>query len=275
VSFVFRVFVVQNAANSGAIILVPYTDPFRRLPMDWPAYFAHNQARRVPIPWEQGVHVEPALRGPLIRSLQRFQLGERGDGAHLKQVAATHPDPAYPTAVALFVAEEQEHAALMAGVIQGLQAPLLERHWSDEWFRLFCRVTGLHAELLVLLVAEIIAQRYFRVVQEATRDPVVQAVCTQILRDEDGHVAFHCATLQSVVAGWPGLFRRLVYHGWRLFFRAVCLVVLFDHRALLRVARIPPRVFWRDCNRLFAAAAAQVFAPTALPHRILRRDPSA
>ena len=240
--------------------------------MDWPAYFAHNGARRIPIPWEQGVRVEPALRAPLIRSLQRFQLGERGDGAHLKQVAASHPDPAYPTAVACFIREEQEHAALMAGVIQGLQAPLLERHWSDGCFRLLCRVTGLRAELLVLLVAEIIAQRYFRVVQEATRDPVVQAVCTQIRRDEDGHVAFHCATLRPVVAGWPGLVRWLVYQGWRLFFRSVCLVVLFDHRVLLRGAGIPPGVFWRDCNQLFAAAATRVFAPAGLPRPVLRRD---
>jgi hypothetical protein len=229
--------------------------------MDWVLYFSHNAAHRLPIPWEQGVQVEPALRAPLLRSLQRFQLGESGDGAHLKRVAAATGDRAYMVAVDLFVREEQEHAALMARVLAGLQAPLLDRHWSDGWFRLFCRMSGLHLELLVLLVAELIAKRYFRVVREGSRDPVLRAVCAQILHDEEAHIAFHCDMLQPVVATWPAGVRWAVRAGWQLFFRGVTLVILVDHRQLLRAARISPAAFWRDGGRLFDAAAARIFTP--------------
>src|SRR5215207_8088625 len=106
--------------------------------MNWVAYFTYNRSHRMHIPWELGIRAEPWLHAPLARSLQRFQMGERGDGAHLKRVAAATRDQDYVTAVGLFIEEEQEHADLMARVLGGMGAPLLERHWSDNCFRLIC-----------------------------------------------------------------------------------------------------------------------------------------
>ena len=85
---------------------------------DWLSYFERNRARRMLIPWECGIIVEPHLRDPLIRSLQRFQVGEQGDGRHLRMGAAATGDPAYVAAMALFVEEEQEHARLLARLIE-------------------------------------------------------------------------------------------------------------------------------------------------------------
>ena len=85
--------------------------------MDWLTYFEHNRASRTSIPWDAGMHIDERLRGPIARSLQRFQLGESGDGAHLKRLAASTGDARYMAAIDLFVLEEQEHAALMAGVL--------------------------------------------------------------------------------------------------------------------------------------------------------------
>src|SRR5438552_15167609 len=134
--------------------------------MDWVQYFTQNRKHRMYIPWERGVTVDPGLRASLVKSLQRFQVGERGDGAHLKRVAASTGDSAYTQAIELFVQEEQEHAELMARLLRGLGAPLLQSHWSDNCFRVFCLLSNVHVELTVLLVAEIVARRYFRVLYD-------------------------------------------------------------------------------------------------------------
>ena len=229
--------------------------------MDWLSYFRHNRAHRLPIPWAQGLAVAPPLRGPLIRSLQRFQTGESGDGAHLKRVAAASGDPAYLAAIDLFVEEEQEHAALMARVLAGLHAPLLGQHWSDRCFRFLCNLAGLHLELMVILVAEIIAKCYFRALHTGIADPVMRAVCAQILHDEESHIAFHCDTLRPALSTLPAPVRYAAHLGWRVLLWLVYGVVLYDHRALFRALGVPPGAFRRDCAAIFQAAATRVFSP--------------
>ena len=241
--------------------------------MDWLNYFECNRAARLPIAWEQGIRVEPHLRAPLIASLQRFQVGESGEGAHIKGYAAETGDARYTRAVHLFIAEEQHHAAMLAGILRELAAPLLSGHWSDRIFILLRRFSGLHREIMVLMVAEIIAQRYYRILFEATRDPVLRTIFLQILRDEHGHVAFHVDTLRDAFAPRP-LFARLVLRMvWQLLFSAACLVVLLDHRGVLRAARIGPGAFWRDCHRLFTRATRRVFAAPA-PGRLPAEAPA-
>src|SRR5207244_3249905 len=105
-------------------------------------------------------------------------------------------DRAYIAAIDLFVEEEQEHASLTGRVLRGLGAPLLERHWSDKAFRLLCFMSDLRMELMVILVAEVIAKRYFEILHDATNDPVLRATCAQIGHDEEGHIAFHCDSLR-------------------------------------------------------------------------------
>src|SRR5690349_18496076 len=97
----------------------------------WLNYFEHNRIHRHEIPWERGIQVEPYLRAPLIRSLQKFQLGESGEGRHLRRRTAAAGDAAYAAAITLFIREEQEHARLMGKVLGQLNAPLLKKHWSD------------------------------------------------------------------------------------------------------------------------------------------------
>src|SRR5919109_4904445 len=186
--------------------------------MDWKTYFERNRARRMVIPWDRGIAVEPHMRAPLIRSLQRFQVGEQGDGAHLRMAAAATGDPAYAAAIALFVEEEQEHARLLERLLCGMGGTLLRRHWSDVCFIFLRRLSGLHLELLVLLVAELVAKRYYRALHEGTSDPVLKTAFAQILHDEVGHVAFHCDYLQRAFAPLSPHARLLIRVSWRLLF---------------------------------------------------------
>jgi len=241
----------------------------------WLNYFEHNRAQRDAIPWEKGIQIEPHLREPLIRSLQKFQIGESGEGRKLRRHATGTGDQTYATAIELFVKEEQEHARLMAEVLKRLDAPLLTSDWTDHCFVLLRHLFGLHQELFILLLPEMIAKRYFRALHDGTRDPVVRAVCAQILRDEDGHVAFHVEYLRRAFAELSFSRRIAVQILWRIAFRATCLVVVLDHRAVLRACGVSLEGFWRDCGKIFDETAAGIFSPEhlLLPNKLVSQTP--
>ena len=242
----------------------------------WLNYFESNRKHRDTIPWENGVHIEAHLREPLIRSLQKFQIGESGEGRKLRRHAAETGDKTYATVIELFVKEEQEHARLMAEILKRLDAPLLTSDWTDHCFVVLRHLFGLHQELFILLLPEMIAKRYFRVLHDGTRDEVVRAVCAQILRDEDGHVAFHVEYLRQAFAEMSFSRRIAVQILWRIAFRVTCLVVMLDHQAVLRACGVSLESFWRDCGKIFDEAAAGIFSPAhlLLPTRLVTQPQS-
>lgn len=220
---------------------------------DWLNYFKENARQRQSIPWEHGIIAEPYLRRPLIRSLQRFQVGEQGDGLHLRKAAARTHNPDYMAAIDLFVKEEQEHSRLLARLIEGMEGSLLQHHWSNTCFVFLRRLLGLRMELLVLLVAEVIAQVYYKALHDGTADAVMGSVFAQILHDEHGHVAFHCAYLRQAFARLSPLTRWLISKHWSLLSMFVCLIVIWDHRTVFRTIGVTPRTCWRDCMQAFRA----------------------
>ena len=236
----------------------------------WLRYFQHNRSHRQFVPWQGEINVQPHLRQPLIRSLQKFQVGESGEGTHLRRQAATTQDSNYQAAIDLFIKEEQEHARLMAAILKKLGAPLLRRHWSDGCFVLLRRLFGLNHELLVLLMPEIIAKRYFRALRDACRDPILNAVFAQILHDEEGHLGFHVDFLQRSLSTYSLPRRLIVRVLWRFVFRLACLVVIVDHRPVLKAVGVSAAAFWWDCGLIFDEVAAGIFscAPTPVLAKI-------
>jgi hypothetical protein len=229
--------------------------------MGWLEHFQRNAANRMEIPWEQGVHVEPYLRVPLVHSLQRFQVGEQGDGKHLIRAAHSTGDATYAHTIELFIKEEQGHSSLLAALLAGMGAPLLKWHWSDFAFVQLRRLCGLKVELLVLLSAEMIAKRYYRALYEGTNDAVLRAAFSQILSDELGHVAFHIEFLQRAFSHLPVPTRNLVRMAWRAFFAVVCRVVAHDHRAVLQAVGVAPTEFVRDCHQIFKETSTAILHP--------------
>jgi len=230
--------------------------------MDWLAYFLRNRARRPPL--RPGtIQVDPALRGRLVRSLQRFQVGEQGDGCYLRHAARAAGDARYAATVDLFIAEEQGHARLLAGLLRALGAPVLRRHWSDQCFIWLRHRGGLYGELLVLMAAELIGAYVYELIHGATADPRLRATMAHILADEAGHVAFHCDALRRGPGSLPPLARYGVRLGWRLLYRGACLVVLLDQWPLLRAVGVGPLPYWRATGERFDAAEQRVFSPGA------------
>ena len=226
---------------------------------DWLSYFEQNRLCRQPVLWDHDIPLEKHLWGPVIRSLQRFQVGEQGDGKHLREAAAAINNPQYSAAISLFVQEEQEHSRMLAALLRALDGNLLNSHWSDTCFVLLRRLGGLRVELFTLLVAEIIAQVYYRVLHDGCTDSMFHSLCTQILHDEDGHVAFHCDYLHAELTTFSPYTRWLISILLRALFSLVCLVVTYDHFSLLHALHVSPIAFWQDCHCIFGKAHLRIF----------------
>lgn len=140
----------------------------------------------------------------------------------------------YSAALRLFVAEEKNHARLLALLLKAGGATTRAGHWSDAAFARLRRVPGLRTELLLLMVAEVVALRYYRALRDGTDDPLTSEVAGHILADEERHIPFHCARLRASVAELPRAARRPLLAGWQVMLLGAVLIVAADHGRALR-----------------------------------------
>jgi hypothetical protein len=210
----------------------------------WLDYFERNRLERPEPHWDCPTPFPPAVTVPLARSLAHFQLGESGDGAILLNEAPRTwaDDPDYVAALALFVAEEQEHARLLARQVIRLGGTLVTRHWTQDWFRRVLRALGVHFEIQTLLVAEIIGTAYYRLLR-STGDTVLRQMCELMLRDEGPHLRFHADRIVIEQLHWSPLIRALWTAQFRLLLRVAVIAAWLDHRPSLRTVGIDRRLF--------------------------------
>ncbi|MFJ7204511.1 ferritin-like domain-containing protein [Streptomyces sp. NPDC098789] len=221
----------------------------------WVRDFEAERERRARVgdpAWSAGAALDPAL----VRSLQRFQVGEDGDGSALIGKADRAGDAGYARAVRLFVAEEQNHARMLALLLAAGGARTLRGHWSDAAFVRLRRLLGLRVELLVLMVAEVVALRYYRAVRDGSPDPLVSEVAGRILADEERHVPFHCRRLREGLAGLPRPVRRASVGAWRALLATAAVIVAVDHGPALRGLGVRRRGFVREVLRASTGPAA-------------------
>ncbi|GGK79504.1 hypothetical protein Sme01_21700 [Sphaerisporangium melleum] len=211
--------------------------------------------------WSQDARLAPVL----VRSLQRFQVGESGDGRGLIAKADAAGDPVYAEAIRLFVAEERGHARLLARLLEAAGAPTITGHWSDAVFVRLRRLLGLRTELMVLMLAEVVALAYYRAVRDGVRDPLAADVAGRILSDELRHVPFHCARLRRSFAGASRPFRAVASALWWVLLTGAVTVVLLDHGQALRGLGVSPAGFAREVKVTFRAVVADVMWSAGQP----------
>ncbi|MCY0950187.1 ferritin-like domain-containing protein [Streptomyces sp. H27-S2] len=230
---------------------------------DWIADFGAERERRAALgdpDWTRGARLAPAV----VRSVQKFQVGEDGDGSALIGKAERAGDAGYTEAVRLFVAEEQNHARMLALLLAAGEARTLEGHWSDAAFVRLRRLMGLKQELLVLMIAEVVALRYYRALRDGTSDPLTTETAARILADEERHVPFHCRRLREGLAGLPRPVRRAVTSGWRVLLGGTAVLVSVDHGPALRALGVRRRAFVADVHRSSSAIASAMADGPAL-----------
>jgi hypothetical protein len=67
--------------------------------------------------------------------------------------------------------------------------PKIREHWLVNIFRWLRKRAGLENTLTVLFTAEIISKVYYKALANATQSDILKKICTQILYDEDFHIA--------------------------------------------------------------------------------------
>jgi hypothetical protein len=206
-------------------------------------------------PWLSGGHLDPAL----VRSIQRFQAGEDGDGRSLIAKSAAAGDETYHAAVRLFVAEEQKHARLLKNILAYAGESTIDGHWTDTVFVAVRRAFGLRLELMTLMLAEVVALRYYRALRDGGADPRVTEVAAAILADEERHVPFHVHRLHDAFTGAPAAGRLVGAASWWVLMTGATLVVALDHGSALNVLGVSRPAFVRDVLRLFRPMVGQVF----------------
>lgn len=230
---------------------------------DWLEHFRQNKINRRKIAWNEGVNVAARVRKPLAKSFATFQLGERSEGKRLlagaRRYAARSGDPDYAEAMKLFIAEEHEHARLLANAVRAMAAPLAKRHWAEGIFHLVRNVYGYFFEVTVLLMAEIIALQYFHIVRRCVADRTVESLCGQILYDEVFHIRFHCQYLHKLIAPKPAVVRAAYWWGLAAMYAGASAVVAWDNRVLFAGIGCTKREFVRDTWCDFAAARQAMF----------------
>ncbi len=214
---------------------------------DWLHYFEQNRRNRPEPPWHVPSPLSAHAQEILRRSLSHFQLGESGEGSFLLQQAREQvpDDPDYATALALFVDEEKEHARLLERVIRRFGGEPLRRHWTHRLFRLARRAFGLKFEIQVLVIAELVGTAYYQLLKLRTTDPVLDAVCDLLLRDETRHVQFQAEWLSQLQARWLPAECQAWSLQFQLLFTAATNVAWFDHREALKAAGANKREFFR------------------------------
>lgn len=227
---------------------------------DWATRFDERAGRHAGVRSIVVEPLEPGTRELLGRSLAIFQLGESGSGRHLFEAARrAGVDEPYRRCLERFVVEEQEHARMLGLVLDAMGHPRRGRHWTDRVFVAIRRAHLLRMEVLVLMVAEVIALSYYRALADGVRAPGLADVFDRIHGDEVVHVAFHTATLPRQLRTFPRPVHSLARLGWSALVIGAAGAVVKDHGRLIARLGVSRRRFFRQVLVDRRQVAAELF----------------
>ncbi|WP_442509917.1 4-hydroxy-3-methylbut-2-enyl diphosphate reductase [Novipirellula sp. SH528] len=224
----------------------------------WSRYFIRNLAEVPTIPWSDSPTLTAAERTAIAASVQTFQLGESGEGRHIKRCARDWidrgGDPDYLAALTLFLQEENQHAAWLGRLLTQEGVPLLQKQWSDGCFRFLRHLAGLRTSISVLVTAEILAQVYYLALMRATASPTVNAICRRILRDERAHVVFQQSQKRKLSDDWGAIRRFCVQTVENILFEVARRIVWHEHKTVFLAASMDWTAYRNRTSRRWSAA---------------------
>ena len=185
-------------------------------------------------------------------SIGTFQLGEQSEGRTLQEFAVrfarSHDIPQLPAVTALFIREEQHHAAQLREFMLANGIPLKQNNWTDSIFRRIRKLAGYEAAVTILVTAEMVGFVYYRALARATESRGLKSICRQMCADESVHLRYEAQLLLTLQGERRPIARRLVDIAHRLLLSIAALVVFYDHHRVLRHVGYGMRSFHADCR---------------------------
>lgn len=191
----------------------------------WRNHFERNAARSFP-----ALPMAPALSAVMVETLQKFQLGETGEGRVAKQIDHYHSpaiDDDYRASLKLFVKEEGRHARILAGILRSAGSEVLKGSASSSAFTAARGLMGVRFKLVVLLAAEVVASEAYPLLVNGARDEITKNLLKQLAGDEQHHMRFHQDFFANALRGvkrfiFPPLLLSIVL--------VAALLCAFEHR---------------------------------------------
>jgi hypothetical protein len=188
-------------------------------------------------------------------SIATFQLGEQSEGRTLLRFAGRFASsrnlPALPAVTALFIKEEQHHAAQLSEFMCANRIPLRRKSWTDSVFRVLRKLAGFEAAVTVLVSAEMIGFVYYRALARATESRCLKTICRSMCVDEALHLRYETQLLLTLRGERRPLLRRAVELMHRTLLAVTACIVYHDHRRVLRHVGYDMRTFRRDCLAIY------------------------
>jgi hypothetical protein len=188
-------------------------------------------------------------------SIATFQLGEQSEGRTLlrfaERFAARRGLPALPQVTALFIKEEQHHAAQLKSFMLANGIALKKRSWTDSIFRVLRKLAGFEAAVTVLVTAEMIGFVYYRALARATNSRCLKTICRTMCADESLHLRYETQLLMTLRGERAPTRKRMVEFLHRSLLTVSACVVFQDHRKVLVHAGYDLGSFVRDCRATY------------------------
>jgi hypothetical protein len=207
-------------------------------------------------------------RARIAGSIATFQLGEQSEGRTLQmfaeKFARRHGIAALPAITALFIREEQHHAAQLREFMLANDIPLKRKNWTDSIFRGLRKLAGYEVAVTILVSAEMIGFVYYRALARATESRCLKTICREMCADESVHLRYETQLLMTLRGQRGPLARQLVEFLHRTLLSVAARVVFHDHRHVLRPVGYTPRSFRKDCEATYRMVMhGRVYRPRA------------
>lgn len=209
-----------------------------RTSQNWIDYYKNNlEIQR--IDWSLQPTLSEQEKNRILPSLQAWQLGETSDGSHLLAAARKYStqinDPDYPTAVSLFIREEQKHGNNLGRYIDSIGEKRVSKDWGDTMFRKIRYMnTSMELWTIAVITVESCAQIFYQSLKDATQCKLLKQICTDILIDEAAHIEFQMERLTIIYAQKDPISKFFTYTFYKYFYYTVIIVVWVAHSKALK-----------------------------------------